>query len=37
MVDKEMTMSKFIEVVGSIFFFTALFGSAWFALVVIGG
>jgi len=36
MVDKEMIMSKFIEVVGSIFFFTFLFGAAWFALVVAG-
>ena len=29
-------MSKSIEVVGSIFFFTALFAGAWFALVVAG-
>lgn len=29
-------MSKFIEIVGSIFFFTALFGGVWFALVVAG-
>lgn len=29
-------MSKFIEITGSIFFFTALFAVGWFALVVAG-
>jgi len=33
---KEMNMAKVIEIVGSIAFFTTLFGAAWFVLVVAG-
>jgi hypothetical protein len=34
--DKEMNMTKVIEIVGSIAFFTSLFGACWFVLVVTG-